>query len=226
MGNRLQVILQVVKTALLALFTLAAFPAHAQKTQFSGDMELLNASGETQTVKLYVGNQRARIERTAADAEGIGTVLLDFDHQLIYLLIPRSKFYLWVTGSQGSPFYNAAWMFRPQNPASPCDGWVHEADRHGINLNCEAAGDDNVDGRPTQRWNATATNGASGSLWYDPDLQFVVKIQRKSPKGIHSGYTLKSVKKGMQPPVLFETTGYREFTMPKLLDVLTGAGQW
>ena len=224
MGNRPKIISAV----LLALLALSAFPAQAQKVQFSSDMELLDASGKTQTVKLFVGDQRVRIERSApdADAAGIGTVLMDFDHQLIYMLIPRTKFYLWVTGSQGSPFYNAAWMFRPQNPARPCDGWIEEADRRGINLNCEAAGDDNVDGRPTQRWNATASNGASGSLWYDPDLQFVVKVQRKSAKGIQSGYTVKNAQKTTQPLALFETTGYREFTMPKLLDALTGAGQW
>lgn len=215
-------------TPIVLFLALSAAALPAQTVEFSSNMRLSSATGDTQVAKLYVGNKRALIQRdeSKSDTNGIGSIVMDFENQLIFLLIPQSKFYLRVTGSQGSPFYNAAWMFRPYNPATPCDGWVAEADRRGITLRCRPAGAESVDGKPAQRWDATATNGASGSLWYDPDLNFVVKVLRKSAKGVESGYEIQNVKRGPQPATLFDTTGYREFTMPKLLDVLTGAGQW
>jgi hypothetical protein len=222
----MRIVQQVSKIALLVSITLTA--VQAQGIEFSSDMRLFSGTGETQVVRLYVGSKRALIQRdqSKANTGAIGSIVMDFANQFIFLLIPQSKLYLRVTGSQGSPFYNAAWMFRPYNPTMPCEGWVAEADRRGITLRCKPSGQESLDGRPTQRWDATATNGASGSLWYDPDLNFVVKVLRKSAKGVESGYELQNVKKATQPISLFDTTGYREFTMPKLLDVLTGAGQW
>lgn len=213
---------------IVLLMSLAFSAAQGQSVEFSSDMRLFSATGDTQVVKLYVGQKRALIQRgeSKADSGGIGSIIMDFDHQLIFLMIPQSKFYLRVTGSQGSPFYNAAWMFRPYNPTTPCDGWVAEADRRGITLRCQPAGQESLDSRTAQKWDATATNGASGSLWYDADLNFVVKVLRKSAKGVQSGYELQNVKTGTQPSALFDTGSYREFTMPKLLDVLTGVGQW
>jgi hypothetical protein len=212
----------------LVLLTISVKTLQGQAVQFSSDMRLFNGPGDTQVVKLYVGNKRALIQRdeSKGDVRGIGSIVMDFENQFVFLLIPQSRLYLRVTGSQGSPFYNAAWMFRPYNPATPCAGWVAEADRRGITLRCKPAGGESLNGSAVQRWDAAATNGSSGSLWYDPDLNFVVKVLRKSAKGVESGYELQNVKKGNQPPALFDTADYREFTMPKLLDVLTGAGQW
>jgi len=212
---------------LLALLATGA-SAQSQKVEFSSDMRLLSSSGDTQTAKMYVGSARARIERgEAADNKTeIRALVIDFDHQFIYLLAPRSKLYLRVAGSLGSPFYDAASMFRPRSADAVCGGWVTQADRRGITLRCNLAGDETLDGRTTRKWDATASNGATGSLWYDPELNFIVKVVRKSPSGVQSGYELQNIKKGAQPPGLFETTGYSEFTLPKLLDVLTGVGQW
>lgn len=216
------------KVTFLFLLTFSVRTLQAQAIEFSSDMRLFSGSGDVQIVKLYVGNKRALIQRDGSkgDVRGIGSIILDFDNQFIFLLIPQSRFYLRVTGSQGSPFYNAAWMFRPYNPTMPCEGWVAEADRRGITVRCKTAGQESINGKPVQRWDATATNGASGSLWYDPDLNFVVKVIRKSPGAIESGYELQNISKETQPIALFDTTKYREFTMPKLLDVLTGTGQW
>lgn len=212
----------------LVLLALSAKTLQGQAVQFSSDMRLFSATGDAQVVKLYVGNKRARIQRdeSQGDTRGIESIVMDFENQFIFLLIPQSRLYLRVTGSQGSPFYNAAWMFRPYNSAAPCAGWVAEADRRGITLRCKPASGESLNGTVVQRWDATATSGATGSLWYDPNLNFIVKVLRKSAKGVESGYELQNVRKGTQPSTLFETVNYREFTMPKLLDVLTGAGQW
>jgi len=215
--------------ATLALVWIAATSAPAQKVEFSADMQVLEATGQTQTVKLYVGNKRARLDRSKPGDEinGIGSLIIDFENQFLFLLIPQSKLYLQVGGSLGMPFYRGAWMFRPDSPDRPCSGWITEADQRGISLRCQPAGQDTVDGRSTQKWDATTSEGGHGSIWYDPSLNFIVKVLRVSKDGVQSGYQLHDVKVGTQATALFEfPAGYREFTLTKLIDVLTGFGQW
>jgi len=216
--------------AIAFLFVFAA-PTRAQKVQFSADMQLRNGSGSTQTVKLFVGDMRARLDRASTESEtgGIGSLIIDFQNQFIFLLIPSSKTYLQVEGSVGTSFYQGAWMFRPGTPKYPCNAWVREADQRGISLRCQAAGQDTVNGRVTQKWDATTSSDdrGHGTLWYDPDLNFIVKVLRVSKNGIESGYEIQNVNAGTQPPSLFEVPNtYRKFTLPKLFDVLTGIGEW
>ena len=111
--------------------------------------------------------------------------------------------------------------------SSPLFPWVSEADRRGISLRCKSGGQDILDGRTTQRWDATTPEGVSGSLWYDPELNFIVKVLRTSRSGVQSGYELQNVKQGSQPPTLYEVpNGFRKFTLTRLADVLAGLGQW
>src|SRR5271165_625761 len=123
------------------LWIAAATSILAQKVEFSADMQILETTGQTQSVKLFVGNKRARLDRSeqGEEASRIGSLIIDFDNQFIFLLIPQSKLYLQVAGSLGMPFYGAAWMFRPDSPDRPCSGWVTEADRRGISLRCQSA---------------------------------------------------------------------------------------
>jgi hypothetical protein len=200
-----------------------------QKVEFSADMRVLDNTERPQIIKLFVGNKRARLDRPTTEGETgrIGSLLIDFDHQFLFLLIPQSKLYLQISGSSGMFFYRGASMFRPSSPANPCGGWVSEANQRGITLRCQSGGPDTVNGRPAVRWDATTPYGGHGSLWYDPNLDFVVKILRNSKSGVQSGYELQNIKEGPQPKALFEfPAGYREFTLTKLVDALTGFGQW
>jgi hypothetical protein len=190
----------------ISLFLISAVTALAQKVEFSADMRVSDGAGRTQTLKLSVGNMRARfdLQKQGEDPSGIGSILIDFDHQSIFLLIPQANLYLQIEGSAGTPFYSGAWMFRPYTAKYPCNDWVSEADRRGITLRCKSGGQDILDGRPTQRWDATTPEGVSGSLWYDPELNFIVKVLRTSKSGVQSGYELQNVKQGSQPLALFE----------------------
>ena len=215
--------------AATALAALSAGTACAQKTSFSANMRLLDSSGRTEVLKLYVGNQRARLDRADAAAEsgGINSLIIDFYHQMLFLLIPQSKVYLRIAGSDGMPFYQAAWMFRPSSPNYPCNQWISEADRRGITLRCQPAGQDSVSGRTTQKWEAVSPEGAHGSLYYDQSLNFVVRVSRTSKDGVQTGYELQDIKQGAQSEQLFDPhTNYREFRINSLLDALTGVGQW
>lgn len=217
------------RLATISLLLLSVFSTRAQKVEFSADVQVSDGTGQTQTLKLFVGDKRARFDRVkqGSDTNGIGSILIDFQNQFIFLLIPQSKLYLQIEGSAGTPFYSGAWMFRPDPPKYPCNAWVSEADRRGITLRCTSAGQEAIDGRPTQKWDATTTNAGHGSLWYDADLNFIVKVLRISKSGLQSGYELQNAKQGTQPPALFEIpAGYRKFTLNRFADVLTGLGQW
>jgi hypothetical protein len=217
--------LRTAATAVLvgALATTAA----AQKSEFSADMRVLNATGQTETVKLYVGNQRVRLDRTAtADDNGMNSLIIDFYHQMLFLVAPKARVYMRIAGSEGIPFYQAAWMFRPAAPDQPCGQWVVEADRRRVTLRCQRAGDDTVDGRTTQRWEATSPQGAHGFLSYDPNLNFVVRVMRTSKEGVQTGFELQNIKPGTQPETLFDPHAYQEFSITRLLDALTAVGQW
>ena len=217
------------RLAAMSLVLLSTISTRAQKVEFSADMQVSDGSGQTQILKLFVGNKRARFDRLKQgnDGNGIGSILIDFQNQFILLLIPQSKLYLQIEGSAGTAFYSGGWMFRPDTPKYPCNAWVREGDRRGISLRCKDGGQDTVDGRSTQKWDATTPEAGHGSLWYDPELNFVSKVLRISKSGVQSGYTIQNAKLGTQPPDLFEIPdGYRKFTLNRLADVLTGLGQW
>jgi hypothetical protein len=58
-------------------------------------------------------------------------------------------------------------------------------------------------------------------------LNFVVKALRVSKEGVQSGYELQKIKVATQPPALFDVPNeYHEFTLNRLLDLLTKLGQW
>jgi hypothetical protein len=213
----------------ISLVLISAAFTPAQKVEFSADMQVSDSTGRSQNLKLFVGDKRARFDRApeANESEGIGSLLIDFQNQFIFLLIPQSKMYLQIEGSAGTAFYRGAWMFRPDTPKYPCNGWVSEANYRGITLRCNPAGQDTVDGRPTEKWDAANPEAGQGTLWYDPDLNFIVKVRRISKSGVESGYELHNAKKEAQSPSLFEVPrGYRKFTLNRLLDVFTGLGQW
>ena len=192
-------------------------------------MVITQSTGQTVVERLCVGNARARLDRInrAGETSRISSLIMDFDHQFLYLLAPEDKMYLQILGSEGILFYRGAHLFRPQNPNTACSDWIPEADSRGVTLRCKQAGEDTIEGRLTQKWDATATNGAHGSLWYDPDLNFVVKVQRVAKEGSQSGYELRNIKVGSQPPSLFDVPiEYRQFTFNRLFDVLTKLGQW
>jgi hypothetical protein len=215
--------------ATISLFLMSALLTPAQKVEFSADMRVSGGAGQTQILKLFVGNMRARFDlpKQGNDTSGIGSILIDFDHQFIFLLIPQAKLYLQIEGSAGTPFYSGAWMFRPYSAEYPCNDWVSEADRRGITLRCKSGGQDIIDGRPTQRWDATTPEGGYGSLWYDPELNFITKVSRTSKSGAQSGYELQNAKQESHPVSFYEVpTGFRKFTLTRFADLLAGLVQW
>jgi hypothetical protein len=213
---------------MVGVVVLFALPAKAgEPIQFSADMAISQSTGQVMVEKLYVGNAQARIDRVSAGNDRVSSLLMDFKNQTLYLLLPRDKMYLQIQGSAGIYFYRGSFLFRPQTPDTACSDWIPEADMRGITLRCARAGEERIDGRSAQKWEATATNGAHGTLWYDPSVNFLVKLMRVSKDGVQTGYELKNVQIGAQSPKIFNLpVDYHQFTFNMLLDLLTDLGQW
>jgi hypothetical protein len=219
----------LLRAVALTLFLAPSITAADRPIEFSADMVITQTTGQTLVEKLYVGKGRARLDRLGQPGENnrASSLLMDFDHQLLYLLLPQAKMYLKIMGSNGIYFYRGSYLFRPQTPDTACSDWIPEADSRGVTLHCKEVGQETLDGRPTRRWDATATNGAHGSLWYDSELNFVVKVLRVSKEGVQSGYELQKITVAAQPSELFDVPiEYHEFTFNKLFDLLTKLGQW
>ena len=122
---------RMLKWGLVLAFCLASTVMAAEKrTEFSADMLIIQTTGQTLIEKLYVGKGRARLDRLGQSSENIrvSSLLMDFDHQLLYLLLPQDKMYLKIMGSNGIYFYKGSYLFRPQTPETACSDWVPEAE--------------------------------------------------------------------------------------------------
>ena len=106
------------RLAIISLLLISAVSTRAQSVEFSADMQVVDGTGRTQALKIFVGNKRARFDllKQGNDPSGIGSILIDFQNQFIFLLIPQAKLYLQIEGSAGTGFYNGAWMLRPSTP--------------------------------------------------------------------------------------------------------------
>jgi len=62
----------------ISLFLISVASTSAQKVEFSADMRVSDGAGRTQTLRLYVGNMRARFDllKPENDASGIGSILM------------------------------------------------------------------------------------------------------------------------------------------------------
>ena len=87
--------------AFILLLLMATVATSAQRVEFSADMRVSDGTGRTQILKISVGNMRARFDLPKQEngASGIGSILIDYDHQFIFLLIPQAKLYLQIEGS-------------------------------------------------------------------------------------------------------------------------------
>jgi hypothetical protein len=118
-------------------------------------------------------------------------------------------------------------MFRRHSPQYPYSDWASEGDRRGITLEPKSGEQDIVNGRPTERWDATTPEGGHGSLWYDPKLNFSVKILWISKSGVQSVYEMQNAKQDSQSRRLLEVTDdFRKFTLTRFANVFAALRKW
>jgi hypothetical protein len=148
-------------------------------------------------------------------------------HQFMFLLIPEASPHLQIEGSAVAAFGSGAQMLRRHPPKYLCSDWVSEKDRHGITLEPRNGGLDILNGRPTERWDATTPEGGHGSLWYDPELNFIVKILWTSKSGVPSVYELQNAKQEFQSRIILEVADdFRKFTLTRFANIFAALRRW
>jgi hypothetical protein len=154
------------RLAIISFLLISAVSTRAQSVEFSADMRVADGTGRTQALKIFVGNKRARFDllKQGNDPSGIGSILIDFQNQFIFLLIPQAKLYLQIEGSAGTGFYNGAWMLRPSTPPISLQRMGERGGPARNLVTLQKRGPDSVDGKPTQKWDATTADSGQRVL--------------------------------------------------------------
>jgi hypothetical protein len=141
-------------------------------------------------------------------------------HQFIFLHIPEANPHFRAEVSIEAALYSGVQMRRRRSPKYLCTDRVLEGDRRGITLEPKNGRLDILNGRPTERWDATTPEGGHGSLWYDPELNFIVKILWTSNSCVQSACESQNAKQDSQSRTLLEVADdFRKFTLTRFANV-------
>jgi hypothetical protein len=136
--------------------------------------------------KLYVGQENIRLEtRGLTDT----ILIVSGQERATIALFPGKKEY------QALPAGPSEY-FRAQDAEDACPDWQKASDKK---IACEKIGYETVDGRKAVKYqNKEAFDDATGVVWIDPALKFVVKWE-----GAHVGAELRNIKEAPQAADLF-----------------------
>jgi hypothetical protein len=146
------------------LLVLAASTSSAQ--QFNADMVRLKPTG-TVTTKVSFKGDKVRMEVTSQSTKSY--VLMDLAKRASIMVLPDTKTYI---VSPPGRISSSIPLVRVGNPDEACVDWVKDVDMTG---ECKKVGDDELDGRKTVKYNATASNGDTGTVWIDRELKVPIK---------------------------------------------------
>src|SRR5260370_10251096 len=171
------------------LLTLMAFLALQQEQrpgpQFSADVRVWNKRDTVAHMKIFVGDKKARLNRQQ-DLSGyhsVQSLIIDSEAHSVFLLVPEKNSYVEST-ELAQDLSHGASIFRPRDPSNPCAEWIELVRKHRqLELRCRKIRDEIVDGRQTEKWEASATPaGGVGRILYDPQLRFVIKLRSYPPR--------------------------------------------
>jgi hypothetical protein len=146
--------------------------------------------------KIYVGQDNIRLEMGGLT----DTILLVSGQERATLaLFPAKKEY------QALPAGPSEY-FRTQDAEDACPDWQKASDKK---IACEKVGQETVDGRKAVKYqNKGALDDATGVVWIDPALKFVIKWE-----GAHVGAELRNIKEAPQAADLFVVPS--DYDVPK-----------
>lgn len=197
---------------------MAGCPARAQ--QFAADLISSNAAGETvgKPARLYVTDRKVRIE-TPDLLDSF--FIVDSAIPAANLVRPAQRVYM--DAKQSSRLSR---LFVSLDPAHPCAQWQAMAEVAGIahagRWHCEAEGADNVDGRPTMKFQILSPQG-HGIGWIDAQLRFPIQIETENG----STFALRNIDETPQPAEMFEIPAdYRKFDPQQIIEFLKHTDIW
>ncbi|WP_257459669.1 DUF4412 domain-containing protein [Archangium lipolyticum] len=159
-------------------------------------------------VKLYVSNDRMRVESQVWGIESVG--LTDLRTGKVVVWIPQKKI---ATELSALPpgFQGLSALHRMQESEDPCAG---RAD-----YTCERLGTERVGGLSAQKWHMVPRNPTQGlremRVWIAPELGRGHPVRTEDAEG--NTMELTDIKLGKQPDSLFEVpAGYRKVDVDSL----------
>jgi outer membrane lipoprotein-sorting protein len=196
------------------LVLLLAALAYAQ--DFSGDMVTTSKQGKSHIAKVYVSNNKMRVEGDEENRRGAGAAVIDFSTNSAIIIMSEQRMYMDMPMQRIAQNSMAYW--RP-DPNDACPGWQKIAaaskDSKRHIASCHRLGVEQVNGRNAVKYEGTSTSGELTTVWIDPQLRFPLKVHNTD-----SDYELKNIQEVAQPASLFAPpAGYRKFEMPQGMQV-------
>jgi hypothetical protein len=210
------------RTMLAVSCGLTLFGAAAHAQQFSADLVDLTADGspraQGESGRLFVSDDKVRIDRT--DASGT-RFLVDVDKGTAYAVAPMQRLYM--DAKQSSILTE---LMVPVDPANPCARWqamATVAGDTGGQWQCEQAGTEDLDGRPTVKVTMTSPTGVKRTGWIDAKLKFPLKLQTTDGAMI----ALRNIVEAPQSAHLFDIAGsFRKYDPAQLIARIKQSDVW
>ena len=199
---------------LLALIVCSLLSATLAAQQFSADMVDLRPEGRPNKTKIYVNNDKVRLESQSAEGGDVVAMIWDEANKTRYMLMPSRHMYMDYSPVMAAkmPMYM---FWHPSDINNACPEWqkmmeqMKNADKWGT---CRKVGSDTVNGRSTVKYEGTNSEGKSGQIWIDSKLRWLSKVQSDD-----GGMELRNIQEGSQPSSLFEVpAGYQKLDYGKM----------
>jgi len=166
--------LQVASCGLCVLGLAAAAPSLAQTAppQFSAELVQQGPNGQTSTSKMYVGDERTRIEMSQQGQDIVR--ITDLKRHVEWVLFPQQHQYMEHQLPPGPPVHPGA--ARPSPAAGPCVGMP--------GMTCRKLGDETINGRAAVKWEMEMSREGKtmkSTQWIDKDRG--VPLRQEFPNG-------------------------------------------
>jgi hypothetical protein len=185
-----------VLTLLLLLSALAI--SQTAPAQFSGDF-YTKTGREEMTGKMYFGGDKMRMDMNAEGRRM--SQIVDTKKQVIYMIMHDDKMYMEMPANAKMPGGPPRPKVEAVDPTNPC------AQEPG--MECKKIGEEVVNGRNTDKWEASKKGKVEGTMWIDKKLNMPIK-------SVWGNVTteMRNIVEGPQDPKLFVVpAGYQKFNM-------------
>jgi outer membrane lipoprotein-sorting protein len=193
--------------ALVGLLCMACSSIYAQ--EFSANIVNTYKGDSHEPSKIYVSKDVMRID--SADKERSGSIIMNYDTQVMDVIMPERHMYFETKLGQGPGQQRAFKFFQTINVENACPDWERMSEHKGGS--CHRLGDEMANGRSAVKYETTSSDGKQGQVWIDKSLKFPVKWQDQDSSG-----ELQNIQEGSQPSSLFEIpAGYQKLDMGNMM---------
>jgi hypothetical protein len=222
MTHPTKILLRGLALAACALFAGAAAAEDSGTIQFSATLVSTGTEHVANEApgRIHVSGDKVRLE-TPEIRDGYFVV----DGRPNTLLFVRPAVHTFMDARQSSVL---AQIFVPLDPDNPCERWQAMATLSGAAATgpawqCERAGEETIEARPTIIWRAVSPQRRSYTMWIDHALRMPLRVEA----AVASRFTLTGITPGPQPDALFRIPpNFHKFDPQALIDRIKQSDVW